>query len=118
MCGTGKQSTSLGKSCGPCYNVGNRFGRIYGCIYCFTAHAILVAKLSGIAMEYFFFLILEYEINGGWMRSRLILPSSRACQIAIRENEQLSTYLNANLYCVNTNVLSKSIKPKLRPKQL
>jgi hypothetical protein len=69
-------------------------------------------------MEYFFFLILEYEINGGWMRSRLILPSSRACQIAIRENEQLADYLNANLYCVDTKVMSKSIKPKLRPKQL
>lgn len=72
-------------------------------------------------MEYFFVLILEYEINGGWMRSRFILPNSASCQQAIRANEDLATSLNANLYCVQTDVPSKIIdrstspRPKLRP---
>ena len=72
-------------------------------------------------MEYFFFLILEYEINQGLMRSRFILPNSASCQRAIRANEDLATSLNANLYCVQTDVPSRIIdrntspRPKLRP---
>lgn len=66
-------------------------------------------------MEYFFLFILEYQIRGEWMRSRLILPNSETCQMVIRANEELSDHLNANLYCQNTGILSKSIRPKLRP---
>ena len=72
-------------------------------------------------MEYFFLLVLEYEINGGWMRSRFILPNSASCQQAIRANEDLATSLNANLYCIETDVpstiteLNTSPRPKLRP---
>lgn len=66
-------------------------------------------------MEYFFLLIFEYQINGDWMRSRLILPNSAACQMAIRDNERLADALNANLYCEDTKIPSKSIRPRLRP---
>jgi len=72
-------------------------------------------------MEYFFLLVLEYEINGGWMRSRFILPNAAACQVAIRANEDLATSLNANLYCIETDVPSTIIerntspRPRLRP---
>ena len=66
-------------------------------------------------MEYFFLFILEYQINGDWMRSKLILPSSDACQVAIRDNERLAESLNANLYCQNTKIPSKSLRPRLRP---
>ena len=66
-------------------------------------------------MEYFFLFILEYQINGDWMRSRLILPNSAACQMAIRDNERLADSINANLYCEDTKIPSKSIRPRLRP---
>ena len=72
-------------------------------------------------MEYFFFLILEYEIDQGIMRSRFILPNAASCDLAIRANEDLATSLNANLYCVQTDVPSRIIdrstspRPKLRP---
>ena len=82
-----------------------------------ATHATFVIERKGKSMEYFFLLVLEYEIRGQTMTSRWILPSSEACQVAIRENEGLATYLNANLYCQKTDVLSKSIRPKLRPEK-
>ena len=82
-----------------------------------ATHATFVIERKGKSMEYFFLLVLEYEIRGRTMTSRWILPSSEACQVAIRENEGLSTYLGANLHCVKTDVLSKSIRPKLRPEK-
>ena len=71
-------------------------------------------------MEWFMALYIEYTIMGRDIETFLILPSREACQIAIRENEGMERYLNAdgdvNMWCLETGVMSKSIRPKLRPK--
>ena len=66
-------------------------------------------------MEWFFYLVLEYEMRGQIITSRLVVPSSDACQVAIRINEPLADFVNGNMYCMNTGVLSQSVKPKTRP---
>ena len=71
-------------------------------------------------MEFFTALYLEYAIKGRQIETFLILPSSEACQIAIRDNEDMYQYFGADgdvdMWCLDTGVVSKSIKPKLRPK--
>ena len=71
-------------------------------------------------MEWFMALYIEYTIMGRDIETFLILPSREACQIAIRENEGMERYLNAdgdvNMWCLETGVMSRSIRPKLRPK--
>ena len=70
-------------------------------------------------MEYFFALFIEYTIMGRHIETYLILPSKEACQIAIRDNEDMHLYFGAdgdvNMYCVDSGVLSKSIRPVFRP---
>jgi len=71
-------------------------------------------------MEWFMALYIEYTIMGRDIETFLILPSREACQIAIRDNESMERYLNAdgdvNMWCLETGVMSRSIRPKLRPK--
>jgi hypothetical protein len=71
-------------------------------------------------MEWFMALYIEYTIMGRDVETFLILPSREACQIAIRDNESMERYLNAdgdvNMWCLETGVMSRSIRPKLRPK--
>jgi len=66
-------------------------------------------------MEFFTALWIEYTVRGIDIETYLILPTYEACQIAIRANEPLSNELNADLYCIDTGKISKSIRPKLRP---
>lgn len=70
-------------------------------------------------MEYFFTLYLEYSVQGRDIQTYLILPSAEACQIAIRDNEDMYKYFFAdgdvNMYCLETGVMSRSIRPVLRP---
>jgi len=70
-------------------------------------------------MEWFTALYIEYSLRGIDIETYLILPDYEACQIAIRDNEDMYKYFYAdsdvNMYCVRTNTLSRSIKPKLRP---
>lgn len=70
-------------------------------------------------MQYFFALFVEYTIMGRHIETYLILPSKEACQIAIRDNEDMHLYFGAdgdvNMWCLETGVMSKSIRPKLRP---
>lgn len=70
-------------------------------------------------MEFFTALYIEYSIRGIDIKTYLILPTYEACQIAIRDNEQMSEYFNAegdvNMWCIKTEKLSHSIKPRLRP---
>lgn len=70
-------------------------------------------------MEYFFALFIEYTIMGRHIESYLILPSKEACQIAIRDNEDMYKYIDAdgdvNMWCIDSGVLSQSIRPVLRP---
>jgi len=70
-------------------------------------------------MEYFFALYIEYTIKGRDVETFLILPSQEACQIAIRDNEDMYQYFYAdgdvNMWCLETGVMSQSIRPMLRP---
>ena len=70
-------------------------------------------------MEFFTALYIEYTLRGIDIQTYLILPDYEACQIAIRDNEDMSKYFNVDsdvdMYCVRTNKLSRSIKPSLRP---
>jgi hypothetical protein len=71
-------------------------------------------------MEFFTALYIEYAIKGRQIETFLILPSHEACQIAIRDNENMYQYFGADssvdMWCLDTGVMAKSIKPKLRPK--
>ena len=70
-------------------------------------------------MEFFTALYIEYAIKGRQIETYLILPSYEACQIAIRDNEDMHQYFFAdgdvNMWCIKTDKLSQSIRPKLRP---
>jgi len=70
-------------------------------------------------MEFFYALMVTYTLRGIDIETYLILPDREACQIAIRDNEDMYQYFNADsdvdMYCIRTNTLSRSIKPKLRP---
>ena len=70
-------------------------------------------------MTFFTALYIEYSLRGIDIETYLILPDYEACQIAIRDNEDMYKYFYAdsdvNMYCVRTNTLSRSIRPKLRP---
>jgi hypothetical protein len=70
-------------------------------------------------MEYFFALYIEYTVMGRDIETFLIVPNKDACQVAIRDNENMYKYFGAdgdvNMWCLETGVMSKSIKPVLRP---
>jgi hypothetical protein len=70
-------------------------------------------------MEFFYALMVTYTLRGIDIETYLFLPDREACQIAIRDNEDMYQYFNADsdvdMYCIRTNTLSRSIKPKLRP---
>ena len=70
-------------------------------------------------MEFFTALYIEYSLRGIDVETYLILPDYEACQIAIRDNEDMYKYFHAdsdvNMYCIQTEKLSRSIKPVLRP---
>ena len=70
-------------------------------------------------MEFFTALYIEYSLRGIDVETDLILPDYEACQIAIRDNEDMYKYFNADsdvdMYCIQTEKLSRSIKPVLRP---
>ena len=70
-------------------------------------------------MEFFTALYIEYSLRGIDIETYLILPDYEACQIAIRDNEDMHLYFGAdgdvNMWCLETGVLSQSIRPVLRP---
>ena len=70
-------------------------------------------------IEFFTAFYVEYTFRGREIQSYLILPSYEACQVMIRDNEDMSEYMFAdgdvNMWCLDTGVMSKSIRPKLRP---
>jgi len=72
-------------------------------------------------MDFFTALYIEYAIRGRQIETYLILPSYEACQIAIRDNEDMYQYFGAdgdvNMWCIKTDKLSQSMRPKLRPNQ-
>ena len=72
-------------------------------------------------MEFFTALYIEYTLNGIDIQTYLVLPDYEACQIAIRDNEDMPMYFNAdsdvNMWCIEGKTLSRSIRPVLRPTQ-
>jgi hypothetical protein len=70
-------------------------------------------------MEFFTAFYIEYAINGRDIQTYIILPSYEACQVFIRDNEDMSEYMFADgdvdMWCLDTGVISKSIRPVLRP---
>jgi hypothetical protein len=66
-------------------------------------------------METFYIFLISYSIQGHPIERTLLLENSEQCQIAIRANEPLSTAIGADLYCIDTGRISKSIRPKLKP---
>ena len=72
-------------------------------------------------MEFFTALYIEYTLRGIDIKTYLVLPDYEACQIAIRDNEDMPTYFNAdsdvNMWCIESETLSRSIRPVLRPTQ-
>ena len=70
-------------------------------------------------MEWFTAFYIEYTVRDMDIQTYILLPSYEACQIAIRDNEDMGVYFNVDsdvdMYCIRTNTLSRSIRPKLRP---
>lgn len=70
-------------------------------------------------IEFFTAFYIEYTFQGRDIQSYLILPTYEACQVMIRDNEDMSEYMFAdgdvNMWCLDTGVLSDSIRPVLRP---
>ena len=70
-------------------------------------------------MEFFTAFYIEYTMRGMDIQSYILLPSYEACQVMIRDNEDMSDYMFAdgdvNMWCLDTGVLSASIRPVLRP---
>jgi len=66
-------------------------------------------------METFYFFLISYSLQGHPIERTLILENKEQCQIAIRANEPLSEAIGADLFCIDSGRISKSIRPKLRP---
>ena len=70
-------------------------------------------------MEFFTAFYIEYTVRNMDIQTYILLPSYEACQVFIRDNEDMEVYFNADsdvdMYCIRTNTLSRSIRPKLRP---
>ena len=62
-------------------------------------------------VTFFTLLYIEYTLRGIDVETYLILPDYEACQIAIRDNEDMHKYFNADsdvdMYCVRTDTLSR-----------
>ena len=71
-------------------------------------------------MEFFTAFYIEYTVRNMDIQTYILLPSYEACQVFIRDNEDMSKYMYADgdvdMWCLDTGVMAKSIKPKLRPK--
>ena len=70
-------------------------------------------------MEFFTAFYIEYAVRGMDIQTYILLPSYEACQIMIRDNEDMEKYMFAdgdvNMWCIKTQHMSKSIRPVLRP---
>jgi len=84
-----------------------------------AAHQRNLAKQGVSAMEFFTAFYIEYAVRGMDIQSYILLPSYEACQIMIRDNEDMAEYMFAdgdvNMWCIKTDKLSQSVRPVLRP---
>lgn len=69
-------------------------------------------------MEFFTAFYIEYTMRGIDVETFLMLPNYEACQVFIRDNEDMYKYMYAegdvDMWCIKTEKLSRSIRPKLR----
>jgi hypothetical protein len=87
-----------------------------------SPHQRNLSKQGVSAMEFFTAFYIEYAVRGMDIQTYILLPSYEACQVFIRDNEDMDEYMSADgdvdMYCRQTPYLSKSIRPKLRPEGL
>ena len=65
-------------------------------------------------METFYLFVMIYTLQNHEITIRVPLETSAQCQMAIRANEPLADELKADLFCIDTGKISKSIRPKIR----
>ena len=71
-------------------------------------------------IEYFTIMILSYHVQGEYLQSRIIFPSAQACGDALPAYyEPIYAFDKDSMaQCERTNILSKTIRPKARPKEM
>ena len=91
----------------------------YSCWLDAAPHQRNLPKQGVSAMEFFTAFFIEYAVRGMDIQSYILLPSYEACQIMIRDNEDMAEYMFADgdvdMWCIRTDKLSQSIRPVLRP---
>ena len=84
-----------------------------------SPHRNNLPKQGASAMEFFTAFYIEYAVRGMDIQTYILLPSYEACQVMIRDNEDMAEYMFAdgdvNMWCIKTDKLSQSIRPVLRP---
>ena len=70
-------------------------------------------------MEFCTAFYIEYTVRNMDIQTYILLPSYEACQVMIRDNEDMDEYMFADesvdKWCIRTDKLSQSIRPVLRP---
>jgi hypothetical protein len=91
----------------------------YSCWLDAAPHRNNLPKQGVSAMEFFTAFYIEYTVRDMDIQSYILLPSYEACQVFIRDNEDMDQYMYADgsvdKWCIKTDKLSQSIRPVLRP---
>ena len=71
-------------------------------------------------IEYFTVMIITYSAAGEDLQSKVLFPSHQACSAAMVEIHDCidGHFPGAMTQCEQTNIISKSIRPKARPPEL
>lgn len=71
-------------------------------------------------IEFFTVLVLQYQVNGEDLQSKILYPSLEACSEAMAPvYEPIHEYFTETLArCDRTDIPSKSVRPKARPEGL
>lgn len=68
-------------------------------------------------MKFFTILVLTYTLNGHDFQSKIVFPSQRACGDALLTYHDPIYHFDRSAVgqCIQTDILSQSIRPKMRP---
>ena len=79
-----------------------------------------ISKRMTLMIEWFTVMVLTYSANGEPLQSKVLFPSQAACCAAMDTfHETLdASFPGAMTQCVVSDIPSKSIRPKARPKEL
>jgi len=80
-----------------------------------TSLSCLVCYHNRCIMEFYYVLAIVYFVGDTELDTQILFESSSECSKALVAAEPLSNTLPADLYCISTGRLSKSIRPVLRP---